>query len=68
MDAIAIGAAGMVSAANSFAQSAQRTVDGSGDPAQEVVSQISAQSDFQASAKVVQVSNEMMGALLDIKI
>lgn len=68
MDALAIGAAGMISAANSFGQSALRTVDGSGDPAQETVNQISDQSEFDASAKVVQTADQMMGALLNIKI
>jgi flagellar hook protein FlgE len=68
MDIVAIGAAGMASAAQQFTQSAQRTVDGSGDPAQETGAQITAKTDFEASAKVVQAGDQMMKSLLDIKV
>jgi flagellar hook protein FlgE len=68
MDVTAIGAAGMISAAQRFGRSAQRTVDGSGDPAEETADQISDKTDFEASAKVVQAGDQMMGTLLDIKV
>ncbi len=67
MDAMAIGVAGMTAASRQFDASAVRTVDG-GDPATEAVSQISAKTDFEASAKVVQTADQMMGSLLNMKV
>jgi hypothetical protein len=65
MDALAIGAAGMISATQRFDQAAGATVSNPGDP-QAVVDQISAKASFDASAKVVKTADRMLGSLLDM--
>ena len=68
MDAISIGTQGLLSAAQRFDASAVRTVTGQGDPVSETVAQISAKTEFQASAAVVRTGDQMLGALLDMKV
>ena len=68
MDALAIGVAGMMSAAGRLDASAIRTASGNTDPATEAVNQTSAKTDFEASAKVVKTAAQTTGALLDMKV
>ena len=65
MDAISIGAAGLNSATQRFDVSAQAVVGG--DIVSGATDLISAKVDFQASAKVIKVADQMLGTLLDIK-
>jgi flagellar hook protein FlgE len=78
MQALAIAAAGMTAAANRLTASAERVATAEAhaekaeqqkdvDFAQERTEQISAASDFKANAKVIQVADQMSGALLNIK-
>ncbi len=66
MDALSIGAAGMVSAMARFDTSAAQTASGSGDLVQQVASRIEAKTDFHASVAVVKSADKMVGSLLDI--
>ncbi len=66
MDALSIGAGGMVSAMARFDASAAHTASGSGDLVQQVASRIEAKTDFQASVAVVKSADKMVGSLLDI--
>ena len=66
MNALSIGAAGMVSAVQRFGASAAQTASGQGDLVQQVASRIEAKADFQASAAVVKTADKMVGSLLDI--
>ncbi len=68
MDAIAIGTAGLTSAAQRFNASAAQIVNGSGDSVQPIVGLVQAKTDFQLSATVVKTADQMLGALLDIKV
>lgn len=77
MQVLATAAAGMFAAADRLSASAQRTAAWSleqtqgqseVDLAKEAVEQISAKTDFKANAKVAKTADEMMGALLDMKV
>jgi hypothetical protein len=68
MNALRIGAAGAIAATDRFAASAERMVSGRGDLAEEVVEQVSAETDFRASLAVVKTADEMLERLLDIKV
>jgi len=74
---IATAAAGMFAAADRLSASAQRTAawgleegqaEAKIDLAQEAVEQISAKAEFKADAAVAKTADEMMGALLDLKV
>ena len=78
MQALAIAAAGMTAAADRLTASAQRVASADSraekveelkdtDYVKERVEQISAQYDYKANAKVIQVADQMSGALLNIK-
>ena len=75
MQALNIAAAGMFAATDRLSASAQRTAawgleqtqtEQKIDLAHEAVEQISAKTDFKASATVVRTADQMTGALLDI--
>jgi hypothetical protein len=73
MQALAIAAAGMSAAANRLGASAERVAtwearDTDADLAKEAVEQISAKNDFKANAAVIKTADEMIGALLDLKV
>jgi flagellar basal body rod protein FlgC len=63
---------GIQQALSRFDESAQRTArmgqDDSVDPAQEAVNQIGAKAAVEANIKVMKATDEMFGALLDIKV
>lgn len=67
MNALSISASGMTAAAQRFDASARRTAAGGADPVSETVEQVSAKSQFEASAAVVRTADKMMGVLLDMK-
>lgn len=67
MQAHAIAAAGLASAAARFEASARRTAaDPLGDLAGETVERIGAEVAFKANAAVLRTADEMAGTLLDI--
>lgn len=73
MQALAIAAAGMTAAANRLTASAERTAtwsarDSDTDLAKEAVEQVSAKTDFKANVAVLKTADEMIGALLDLKV
>lgn len=68
MDAIGIGAGGMMAAADRLSASAARTADGSGDLAAEAVEQTLSKVAFDASAAVVRTGEDMTKRLLDLKV
>jgi flagellar basal body rod protein FlgC len=73
MQALAIAAAGMSAAANRLGASAERVAtwdarETDTDLAKEAVEQISAKNDFKANAAVIKTADEMIGALLDLKV
>jgi hypothetical protein len=68
MDAFSIAATGMVAAAQKLDASAARTVGGESDPVAETVDRIQASTAFRASAAVFKTADEMVGALLDLKV
>jgi flagellar basal body rod protein FlgC len=73
MQALAIAAAGMSAAANRLGASAERVAtwearETDTDLAREAVEQISAKNDFKANAAVIKTADEMIGALLDLKV
>lgn len=79
MQALAIAAAGMNAAADRLSASAQRmaTADAHAEKVEQLkdvdyvkerTEQIGAEHDFKANAKVIQVADQMSGALLNIKV
>lgn len=72
ISSIALGASGMHGDADRFEASANSVarfgtgLGGEVDLATEMVEVMMAETDFKASAKLVSVSNEMAGSLLDI--
>ncbi len=69
MQALSIAAAGMSNALNRFETSARRTASGSLQTLeQDVVEQVQAKTAFSANIAVLRTADEMMGALLDLKV
>lgn len=68
MSALTIAAAGMSTATNQFAASAERTASGRSDLTAETVEQISQAQAFSASATVAKSADDMMKRLLDIRV
>ena len=69
MRALSIAAAGMSSALNRFEMSARRTASGSIDtPPRDDVAQAEAKTAFSANVAVARTADQMLGALLDIKV
>ena len=69
MQALSIAAAGMSSALNRFETGARRTASGTLDTvAQDVVEQVQAETAFSAKVAVARTADQMLGALLDIKV
>lgn len=66
MNALSIASAGLGTAANRFAASAERTATGAGDLAAEVVEQVSARQEFSADVAVIRAADDMSRRLLDI--
>ncbi|WP_395942964.1 flagellar basal body rod C-terminal domain-containing protein [Brevundimonas sp.] len=67
MQALSIGAAGMMSAQSRFETSARRTATAPLDTlAEETVERLQARTAFSANAAVVRTADEMTGALLDM--
>ena len=67
MDAMKIATNGIMAATDRFAASAQRTADGTGDPAREAVERITAKAQVEASIAVVHTSDDLFKRLLDIR-
>lgn len=69
MDPLSIARYGMMSAQDRLAKSAARIASGDDDVdlASETVEQIKAKTQFEASARVVAIADEMWRSLLDIQ-
>ena len=69
MQALSIAAAGMTTAQNRFDNSARRTATAPLDNlAEETVERIQAKTAFSANVAVARTADQMLGALLDIKV
>ena len=66
MDAITTAAVGMYQAAQQVDKLAKGVAQGTADPVQSAVGQVSAETAFKADAEVMKVAEKMTGALLDI--